>query len=129
MSDHLDLHSKHFIDVLRVFISLGDLPLDGLGCSGVTKVMVDLEKFVLPSLCRDLIVKTKLDLGDRSKWIRVEKDSTLCELLDRDVGNLCGWPNIGNKSYVSSACLFQFTLCSCPSLFLLRICPNLRCDS
>jgi hypothetical protein len=121
MSDHLDLHSKHFIDVLRVFISLGDLPLDGLGCSGATKVMV--------SLCRDLIVKTKLDLGDRSKWIRVEKDSTLCELLDRDVGNLCGWPNIGNKSYVSSACLFQFTLCSCPSLFLLRICPNLRCDS
>jgi hypothetical protein len=28
---------------------LGTCPLDGLGCPGVTKVVVDLEKFVLPS--------------------------------------------------------------------------------
>jgi hypothetical protein len=35
-------------------------------------------------------VEIKLDLGDRSKRIRVERDPALCELLNRDVGNLCG---------------------------------------
>jgi hypothetical protein len=35
-------------------------------------------------------VRTKLDLGDRSKRISVEKDQALCELLNGDVGNLCG---------------------------------------
>jgi hypothetical protein len=49
LSDHLDLHSKHFIDDLRVFVNLGDLPLDRLGCPGVTNVVVDIGKFVLPS--------------------------------------------------------------------------------
>jgi hypothetical protein len=50
LSDPLDLHFKHFTDDLRVFITLGDLfPLDGLGCPGVTKVVVDPGKFVLPS--------------------------------------------------------------------------------
>jgi hypothetical protein len=34
---------------------------------------VDLEKFVLPSLSWDLIVETKLDLGDHLERIRVEK--------------------------------------------------------
>jgi hypothetical protein len=59
-----------------------------------------------------LIVETELDFGDRSERIMVERDLPLCELLNEDVGNLCGWPNFGNKSCVSSACLFRFTLCS-----------------
>jgi hypothetical protein len=29
-------------------------------------------------------VKTELDIGDRSEWIRVERDMTLCELYNRD---------------------------------------------
>jgi hypothetical protein len=45
-------------------------------------------------------VETKLDLGDRSEWIRVERDRILCELYNGDVGILCGWSNFGKKSYV-----------------------------
>jgi hypothetical protein len=54
-----------------------------------------------PLFCGDLIVKTKLDLGFRSKWIRVERDPALYELHNRDVGILCGWPNFRKKSCVS----------------------------
>jgi hypothetical protein len=42
-------------------------------------------------------VKTKLGLGDRSEWIMVERDTTLCELHNGDVGILCGWPNFRKK--------------------------------
>jgi hypothetical protein len=35
-------------------------------------------------------VEIKLDLGDRSEWIRVERDLVLCELHNGDVGILCG---------------------------------------
>jgi hypothetical protein len=45
-------------------------------------------------------VETKLDLGDRSEWIRVERDPALCELHNGDVGILCGWPNFWKKSCV-----------------------------
>jgi hypothetical protein len=45
-------------------------------------------------------VETELDLVDRSEWIRVERDLTLCELYNRDVGILCGWPNFKKKSCV-----------------------------
>jgi hypothetical protein len=45
-------------------------------------------------------VETELDLGDRSEWIRVERDLALCELHNRDVGILCGWPNFEKKSCV-----------------------------
>jgi hypothetical protein len=45
-------------------------------------------------------VETKLDLSDHSKWIRVERDPALCELHNRDVGILCGWPNFRRKSCV-----------------------------
>jgi hypothetical protein len=51
-------------------------------------------------LCGDLIVKTELDLGDRSEWIMVERDPALGELHNRDVGILCGWPNFRKKYYV-----------------------------
>jgi hypothetical protein len=33
-------------------------------------------------------VKVELDLGDRSGRIRVERNSTLCEVLNGDGGNL-----------------------------------------
>jgi hypothetical protein len=42
-------------------------------------------------------VETELDLGDRSEWIRVERDPALCELHNRDVDILCGWPNFSKK--------------------------------
>jgi hypothetical protein len=45
-------------------------------------------------------VKTELDLDFRSERIRVERDLTLCELINGDVDILCGWLNFGNKSYV-----------------------------
>jgi hypothetical protein len=66
-------------------------------------------------------VETELDLGDRLERIRVERHPALCDLLNRDVDNLCGWPNLRNKSCVYCACSFQFTYCSCLSLFLLRV--------
>jgi hypothetical protein len=46
-------------------------------------------------------VKTELDLGDHSKWIRVERDPALCELPNGDVGILYGWPNFRKKNLVS----------------------------
>jgi hypothetical protein len=58
-------------------------------------------------------VETELDIGDCSERIMVESDSSLCELLNGDVGNLCGWPNFRNKSYVYCAFSFRFTFCSC----------------
>jgi hypothetical protein len=45
-------------------------------------------------------VETELDLGDCLEWIRVERDLTLCELHNGDVGIVCGWPNFGKKSCV-----------------------------
>jgi hypothetical protein len=35
-------------------------------------------------------METELDLGDYLERIRVERDPSLCELLNRDIGNLCG---------------------------------------
>jgi hypothetical protein len=42
-------------------------------------------------------VKTTLDLVDRSEWIRVERDLTLCELDNGDVCILCVWLDFGKK--------------------------------
>jgi hypothetical protein len=47
-----------------------------------------------------LIVETELDLGDHSEWIRVERDLSLCELYNGDIGILYGWPNFRKKSCV-----------------------------
>jgi hypothetical protein len=80
-----------------------------------------LESLYRPLLHGDLIVETELDLGDHSERFRVERDPSLCELLNRDVGNLSSWPNIENKSCVFYACLSRFTLCSCLE-FHLTLC-------
>jgi hypothetical protein len=62
-------------------------------------------------------VKIELDLGDHSECIRVERDMTLCELHNGDVGILYEWPNFGKKSCVFVSLiliyfLFFFKLCS-----------------
>jgi hypothetical protein len=69
-------------------------------------------------LCGDLIVETKLDLGDRSEWIRVERDPALSELHNGDVCILCGWSNFGKRSYIFVPLfliyfMFLFKFCSC----------------
>jgi hypothetical protein len=63
-------------------------------------------------------VEVRLDLGDRSEWIRVERDPALCELHNRDVGILCGWLNFRKKfcvfvSLILIYYIFLFKLCSC----------------
>jgi hypothetical protein len=63
-------------------------------------------------------VETELDLCDGLECIRVERDPTLCELHNGDVGILCGWPNFRKKSCVFVSLiliyfLFMFKLCSC----------------
>jgi hypothetical protein len=68
-------------------------------------------------------VEAELDLGDHSEWIRVERDPALCELHNRDVGILCGWPNFRKKSCVLVSLiliyfLFLFKICSCLELDL-----------
>jgi hypothetical protein len=81
--------------------------------------VVDPRKFVFPShLWGILGVETQLDLGDRLEWIRVERDPTLCELHNKDVGIFCGWLNFEKKSGVFVSLiliyfLFLFKLCSC----------------
>jgi hypothetical protein len=84
--------------------------------------VVDPEKFVFPLLYGNLIVETKLDLSDRSELIRVERDSTLCELHNRDVGILCGWPNFGKKSCVFVSLILIYFM------FLFKICYCLELD-
>jgi hypothetical protein len=63
-------------------------------------------------------VEIKLDLDDRSEWIRVERDPSLFELHNRDIGILCGWPNFGKKfcvfvSLILIYFLFLFKICFC----------------
>jgi hypothetical protein len=49
-SDPLNFQAKHFTDDLRVFITIGDLSPRRTRCyPGVTKVVMDLRKFILPS--------------------------------------------------------------------------------
>jgi hypothetical protein len=81
-----------------------------------------LKSLYCPLLRGDLIVETKLDLGDRSKGIRVERDPALCELHNGDLGILCGWPNFGKKS-----CVFV-TLILIYFLFLFKVCSCLEFD-
>jgi hypothetical protein len=59
-----------------------------------------LKSLYCPLLYGDLIVEIELDLGDRSEWIRVERDPALCELHNEDVGILSRWLNFG-KNLVS----------------------------
>jgi hypothetical protein len=66
-------------------------------------------------------VEIELDLVDHSERVRVERDLTLCELLNGDVGHLCGELNFRNKSCVTCACLLRFIYCSCLRLFLHRV--------
>jgi hypothetical protein len=68
-------------------------------------------------------VETELDLGDHSGRIRVEKDSALCELHNKDVGILCGWPNFENKSCVFMSLILIYLL------FLFRVRPNPKFES
>jgi hypothetical protein len=68
-------------------------------------------------------VEAKLDLSDRSEWIRVERDPTLSELHNGDVCILCGWPNFGKKysvfmSLILIYFMFLFKFCSCLELDL-----------
>jgi hypothetical protein len=82
------------------------------------RLWLTLKSLYFPLICGDLIVETELNLGDRSEWIRVERDLSLCELHNKDVSILCGWPNFGKKSYIFVSLiliyfLFLFKLCSC----------------
>jgi hypothetical protein len=72
-------------------------------------------------LCGDLIVKIGLNLDDCSKLIRVEKDMTLCELHNGDVGIFCGWPNFKKK--ILCLCVSHFNLLHVliQALFLFRV--------
>jgi hypothetical protein len=68
-------------------------------------------------------VKTEVDLGDRSEWIRVERDLALCELHNGDVGILCGWSNFRKTSCVFVSLIliyfmFLFKIYSCLELIL-----------
>jgi hypothetical protein len=60
-------------------------------------------------------VEIELDLGDHSEWIRVERDVALCELHNRDIVILCGWPNFGKKSCVFNLLPVLVQVCSSES--------------
>jgi hypothetical protein len=58
---------------------------------------------------------------NRSVRFVVERDLTLCGHLNKDVGNLCGLPNFGNKSCIlCPLCLLRLACCSCSRLFFLK---------
>jgi hypothetical protein len=66
-------------------------------------------------------VETKLDLGDRSEWIRVERDPALYELHNRDVGILCGWLNFGRKSCVIASLILIYIMTTIRHLKMLHM--------
>jgi hypothetical protein len=70
-------------------------------------------------------VKTELDLGDRSEWIRVKRDSALRELHNGDIDILCGWPNFRKKSCVLVS-HFDLLHVLVQDLFLFRVRANPR---
>jgi hypothetical protein len=80
------------------------------------------ENLYYPLICGNLIVETKLHLGDRSEWIRVERDMTLCELHNRDVCIICGWVNFRKKSCVFVSLILIYFL------FLLKLYSCLEFD-
>jgi hypothetical protein len=67
-------------------------------------------------------VETELDLGDRSEWIRVKRDSALCELHNGDIDILCGWLNFRKKSCVLVPLILIYFM------FLFKICSYLELD-
>jgi hypothetical protein len=67
-------------------------------------------------------VETGLDLDDRSEWIRVERDTALCELHNEDVCIIYGWPNFGKKSCVFVSLILIYFL------FLFKLCSYLEFD-
>jgi hypothetical protein len=67
-------------------------------------------------------VETELDLGDRSEWIRVERDPTLCKPHNGDIGILCGWSNFMKKSCVFVSLILIYFM------FLFRFCYCLELD-
>jgi hypothetical protein len=90
LSDPLNLQAKHFIDDLHMYVSLGDLsPRWTRVVRESPRLWLTSESLYCSLLRGDLIVETKLDLVDHLGRIMVERDLTLCELLNRDVGNLC----------------------------------------
>jgi hypothetical protein len=103
-----------------VHYSWGFVPLDGLDCPGVTKVMVDPRKFILSSPFWGF------DSGNwtRSWWsFRVDygwKRTGSLWASQRDVGILCGWPNFGKKSCVFVSLILIYFL------FLFKVWPNTR---
>jgi hypothetical protein len=86
-------------------------PLDGLGIVRESpRLWWTSECLYCPLFYGDLIVETELDLSDHLERFRVERDLTLCELLNGDVVILCGWPNFGNKSCVSMQLILIYLL-------------------
>jgi hypothetical protein len=80
-----------------------------------------LESLYCPLLYENLIVKIKLDIGDRSEWISVKRDPAHCELHNRDVDILYGWSNFRKKSCVFVSLIliyfiFLFKIYSCLEL-------------
>jgi hypothetical protein len=70
---------------------LGTCPLDGLDVVQESpRLWWTSESLYCPLLRGDLLVETEIDLGDGSDMIRIERDPTLYELLNGDVGVLCG---------------------------------------
>jgi hypothetical protein len=88
--------------------------LDGLGVVRESpRLWWTLKSLYCPLLRLDLIVETELDLGDHSERIRVERDPALCELLNEDVSNLCGWPNFRNRSCIFVSTHFDLLIVLC----------------
>jgi hypothetical protein len=55
-------------------------------------------------------VETEQGLGDRSGWIKVERDPALSKLHNGDVGILYAWPNFRKKSCVFVSLILTYFL-------------------
>jgi hypothetical protein len=96
---------------------LGACPLDGVGVVRESpRLWWASKSLYCPLLRGDLIVKTELDLGDHLERISVERDPTLYELINEDIGNICGWPNFRNKSCIFVPAYFNLLIALALSL-------------
>jgi hypothetical protein len=81
------------------------------------RIVVKSREVCIALLFMGIDSKNRVGIGGNLGRIRVERDPALCELINEDVGNLCGWPNFRNK-YCISLCLLYLLSATCFVFFV-----------
>jgi hypothetical protein len=88
------------------------------------RIVVESREVCITHLFVGIDSEHRVGLGGNLGGLGLKETPTLCEHLNRDVGNLCGWLNFRNKSCVSLYILL-FTFC-CLFVFFVFLCSRPR---